>query len=149
MTFPVPIEPRYNPDNLNSKRADSEWRVSHQTSNACGGYITQGGDVLLTNADPNGRWRDADAEHPVPREWINERPDVVNPQFWSPEFPELPNNAIYRYVTVWGRNGSNVFVLNDEAKAALADAQQTLVDPPPYSVPQPTGFFGFFQRLFR
>lgn len=153
MTFSIPVEPNYDPTNLNSRGATLSWLANASLGNPTGGYLNLADEAFVTNGDNQGQWADADAAHVVPAEWLALHPDIPNPQYWVPKFPALPNNLIYQYITTWGRDGYSLNVLGAEAKAAIAASLATIVQPPapkpvpvPKPVPPPNAILAFIER---
>ena len=134
----IPVEPYYDPKNLNSHGAELNWIAMMSRGNPTGGYIDLDGNAYITNGDNVGQWVDADAEHPVPPEWTAKYPDIQNPQYWKPGNPDLENNTVYKFVTAWGRDGFGITVPGPEALAAVAASRANPVEPPAPYFPKPT-----------
>lgn len=124
-TFPIPIEPHYDPANPASSEATMAWVRAHEI----GPSILLDGTVSANGASNEGSWVDVLAAD-VPPEWYQKYPGETNPQKWVPANPADPRNLIYKYAGVYSRGGWDLWVLGSEAKAALDLARSTLVQPP-------------------
>ena len=124
-TFPVAIEPHYDPTNPYAGNAGLNWLRAHES----GTYILQDGSVVANGASPVGQWVDV-APADVPSEWKAKYPNIADPQKWVPANPADPANAIYTVATLYGRAGWDLWVLGAEAQTALAEARATIVPVP-------------------
>ncbi|MDE2472841.1 MAG: hypothetical protein KGL35_30020 [Bradyrhizobium sp.] len=128
-SFPIPIEPHYDPTSPYAGNAAMAWIRAHESAP----YIGQDGTVSATGAATAGEWVDAPDGPPI---------NNTAPQKWVPANPADPAAVLYTVATLYGRSGIDKWVLSPEAEAALAEARATIVPVPadvngPVAAPAP------------
>ena len=157
MTFPIAIEPHWNPAAPAVDNGAMLWILWAQRTGKP--FIQNDGTVNTGNLPCSGQWTDIPADQ-VPAMWTKTYPNLANPQKWVCSDPSQPGALIYQYVDVYGRDGYDLWVLGSEAQEALAKSNAILVDtlpeyilppmrqtpPPPPPLP-PEGFWEYLARL--
>lgn len=147
-TFPIPIEPNYSPTSFGNPAMD--WIKAHESGSYIGLDPTsaeQPFTVSANRASTEGTWVDAPDGPQI---------NGTFPQKWVPANPADPKNVIYTVATLYGRGGTDLWVLGPEAEAALALARATVVHvfppviaPPPAPPPGAIAWFEAMMAHFR
>ncbi len=133
MTFPIAIEPHWNPAAPAVDNGALLWILWTQKQGKP--YIQNDGTVGPGNSPCSGQWVDIPADQ-VPGQWATTYPQLTAPQKWVCSDPSQPGALIYQYADLYGRAGYDLWVLGAEAQAALDASNAVLVDTlPDYLLP--------------
>ncbi len=160
MTFPLAIEPHWNPAAPAVDNGALLWIVWVQKTGKP--FIQNDGTVSGGNSPCSGQWVEIPPDQ-VPPQWAQTYPNLTAPQKWVCSDPTQPGALIYQYADLYGRAGFDLWVLGAEAQTALAASNAVLVDtlpsylapppaprvapPPPVPVPVPPPPVGFWEYL--
>ena len=134
MSFPFQIQPNYG-DSPNAGNATLAWIMAANRANTP--YLALPGkdspDVVQFFNLPQcaGTWVNLPETEPVPALWTKVYPTQGKPQQFVPTDPADPKAAVYKYASLYGIAGNDLWVLGTEAQAALTAAQNTVVPLPP------------------